>query len=55
MPFVDGIMPEVGQLLDPSRSPAERRIGICIIDDLLEHSAAGTIISCGPESLSGPI
>lgn len=42
MPCIDGIMPEVGQLLDPSRSPAERRIGICIIDDLLEHSAAGS-------------
>ena len=41
MPWIDGIMPQIGQLLDQSRSPAERRIGICIIDDLLEHSAAG--------------
>jgi len=42
MPWIDTIMPQIGQLLDATRSPAEQRIGICIIDDLLEHSAAGT-------------
>lgn len=41
MPLVDSIMLQIGQLLDPSRAPGERRIGISIIDDLLEHSAAG--------------
>lgn len=41
MPLLDGLMPQIGQLLDPARSPAERRIGVCIIDDLLEHSQAG--------------
>ncbi len=46
MPWVDGIMPQIGQLLDSSRSPAEQRIGICIIDDLLEHSAAGGASKC---------
>ena len=44
MPFIDSIMPQIGQLLDQSRSPAERRIGICIIDDLLEHSGAGAAL-----------
>lgn len=43
MPMIDTLMPQIGGLLDPQRSAGERRIGICIIDDLLEHSAAGRI------------
>ena len=41
MPYIDGIMPQLAQLLDAQRSVQERRIGVCIMDDILEHSAAG--------------
>lgn len=38
--LMDGLMPKLGTLLDASRSSEERRVGICIVDDILEHSAA---------------
>lgn len=38
--LMDGLMPKLGLLLDASRSTEERRVGICIVDDILEHSAA---------------
>ena len=41
MPLLDGLMPRLAPLLDASRSPAERRVGVCIIDDILEHSPSG--------------
>jgi len=41
-PFVDPLMPAIGQLLTgPGRTNGERRIGVCVMDDLLEHSPAG--------------
>ena len=41
MPLIDKLMPQIGQMLDQSRSAGERRVAICILDDLLEHSSAG--------------
>lgn len=41
LPFVEGIMGQIAPLLDKSRSPEERRIAVCVVDDLLEHSSAG--------------
>eukprot|EP00884_Botryococcus_braunii_P020479 jgi/Botrbrau1/7114/Bobra.0165s0131.1 len=38
--LMDYLMPKLGSLLDASRSSEERRVGICIVDDILEHSAA---------------
>ncbi|KAK9810031.1 hypothetical protein WJX72_003666 [[Myrmecia] bisecta] len=40
MPFIDALMPQLGQLLAPTRSPEERRVGICVMDDILEHAPA---------------
>lgn len=34
--------PQIGPLLDKGRNPEDRRIAICVVDDLLEHSPAGT-------------
>jgi hypothetical protein len=34
-------MPSIAPLLDKARPDEERRIALCIIDDMLEHSAAG--------------
>ncbi len=42
LPMMDLLMPKLGALLDPSRSSEERRVGICIVDDILEHSPACT-------------
>jgi len=41
LPYVEGLMPQIGPLLDKSRNPEDRRIAVCVVDDLLEHSAAG--------------
>lgn len=41
LPFVETIMPLIAPLLDKSRSDEERRIGVCVVDDLLDHSPAG--------------
>jgi hypothetical protein len=41
LPYVESLMPKVAPLLDRSRPDEERRIAMCIVDDLLEHSAAG--------------
>jgi len=32
---------QIGALLDQDRGSEERRIAICVVDDLLEHSPAG--------------
>lgn len=40
LPYVESLMPLTAKLLDKPRSPVERRIGICVLDDLLEHSPA---------------
>lgn len=34
-------MPILGTLLEKTRTPEERRIGICVMIDVLEHSPAG--------------
>ena len=41
LPFVAELMPALGALLEPGRDPEERRIAICILDDILEHCPAG--------------
>ncbi|WIA40679.1 hypothetical protein OEZ86_004377 [Tetradesmus obliquus] len=41
LPYVEGLMPSIAPLLDKARPDEERRIALCIIDDMLEHSAAG--------------
>ena len=41
LPFLAELMPALGALLEPGRDPEERRIAICILDDILEHCPAG--------------
>jgi hypothetical protein len=41
LPLVETLMPKIAPLLDRSRPDEERRIAMCIVDDLLEHSPAG--------------
>ena len=41
MALLEELMPFFGELLDPQRSAAERRTGICVLDDIIEHSPAG--------------
>jgi hypothetical protein len=41
LPYVEGLMPSIAPLLDKARPDEERRIAMCIIDDMLEHSAQG--------------
>ena len=41
MPYIDGIMPSVGALLESGRTAQENRIGVCVMDDILEHSPVG--------------
>lgn len=40
-PLLEKLMPILGGLLEKTRTPEERRIGVCIMDDLLEHSPVG--------------
>jgi hypothetical protein len=41
LPYVEGLMPHIAPLLDKARPDEERRIALCIIDDMMEHSPAG--------------
>ncbi len=41
MPLVDLLMPSIAPLLAPNRSAEERRIALCLLDDILEFSPAG--------------
>lgn len=43
MPLVDSLMPSLAPLLDPQRTAEERRVAICILDDILEYSPAGAL------------
>ncbi len=41
MPLLERLMPGVGRLLEKGRFPEERRIAICVMDDILEHAPGG--------------
>ena len=41
MPLMEGLMPQVGILLTPKSSTEEKRVGICIMDDIMEHTQEG--------------
>ena len=41
LPLLDGIMSEIAVLLRPEASVEEKRIGVCIMDDVLEYSEQG--------------
>ncbi len=41
MPLVDTLLPSLAPLLNGQRTPEERRIAICVLDDILEFSPAG--------------
>ena len=41
LPYVEGLMPQIAPLLEKGRSAEERRIAVCVVDDLLDHSPAG--------------
>jgi hypothetical protein len=43
LPYVEGLMPSLAPLMMKSRPEEERRIAMCIIDDILEHSATGRV------------
>ena len=41
MPLMEGLMPQIGALLTPKSSVEEKRVGICIMDDIMEHTQEG--------------
>ena len=41
MPLVDALMPSMVPLLAPHRTAEERRVALCLLDDILEFSSAG--------------
>jgi importin-5 len=41
MPLVEGMMPAVARLLEKGRFPEERRVALCLMDDVIEHSPSG--------------
>ena len=41
LPLLEGLMQEIGVLVRPEASVEEKRIGVCIMDDVLEYSAEG--------------
>ena len=41
MPLMEGLMPQVGTLLTAKSSVEERRVGICVMDDIMEHTKEG--------------
>eukprot|EP00798_Chlamydomonas_sp_ICE-L_P025737 gene25737-11397_t len=43
LPFVEKIMPQIAPLLATNRNAEDRRIAVCVVDDLLEHSPAGRV------------
>ncbi|KAG1673229.1 hypothetical protein FOA52_013109 [Chlamydomonas sp. UWO 241] len=47
LPLVERIMPQIAPLLEKTRSNEERRIAVCVVDDLLEHSPAGRVKYAG--------
>ena len=43
MPLVDALMPSMAPLLAPQRSAEERRVALCLLDDVLEFLPAGEL------------
>lgn len=41
LPLVERLLAPIGALLDKGRTAEERRIAVCVMDDIVEHSAAG--------------
>ncbi|BDA40930.1 Importin-5 [Coccomyxa sp. Obi] len=41
MPLVDTLLPSLAPLLNGQRTPEERRVAICVLDDILEFSPSG--------------
>ena len=41
MPLMEGLMPQIGTLLTAKSSVEERRAGICVMDDIMEHTKEG--------------
>ena len=44
MPLMEGLMPQIGTLLTPKSSIEERRVGICVMDDIMEHTKEGEAV-----------
>ena len=42
MPLMEGLMPQVGALLGSKGSTEERRVGICVMDDIMEYTQEGS-------------
>lgn len=42
MPLLEALMPGVARLLEKGRFPEERRIAICVMDDIVEHAPRGS-------------
>lgn len=47
MPLMEGLMPQIGALLGPKSSSEEKRVGICVMDDIMEYTKEGTPCSTG--------
>mmetsp|Transcript_8735 Transcript_8735/g.11822 ORF Transcript_8735/g.11822 Transcript_8735/m.11822 type:complete len:1130 (+) Transcript_8735:104-3493(+) len=41
LPVVDALLPQVMPMMEPHRSPEERRVALCIFDDVIEYAAEG--------------
>lgn len=41
MPLMEGLMPQIGALLGPKSSSEEKRVGICVMDDIMEYTKEG--------------
>ncbi len=41
LPYLESIWPHIAKLLESNRSSEERRIAVCVVDDLLDYSPAG--------------
>jgi hypothetical protein len=41
MPLVEGLMPSIGRLLEKGRYAEERRVALCLMDDVIQYSPSG--------------
>lgn len=53
MPLMEGLMPQIGTLLTPKSSTEERRVGICVMDDIMEHTKEGAAVHLEVLSFDG--